>query len=109
MSYDSWKLATPPEYEQGDPPDADEPEPEETICEECRTVTLADFVQHGRCEECAAPIEEAVQASLYDRLIAARNKAALEKRELEARKLQMWADQVQKIEVALVEMEDIKF
>jgi hypothetical protein len=112
----------PPEYEHGEPAEhvcsfcddrmAIEEHAEhecQVVCSECRTVTRTEFASGGRCEDCDAPVEAGAEAQLYDRLIAARNKAALEKRTLDARKLQMFADQVQKIEVALVEMEGIKF
>jgi hypothetical protein len=103
-SYDSWKLATPPEYEQGDPPDEDEGE-DEVVCEECRTTTLAIFSTDGRCQDCDGPVEEAVQAPLLERLKQAHVAAVSRKDVLSARKLEMWVSQVTAVESGLRELE----
>jgi hypothetical protein len=89
----------------------DEPEDDErsVICSECLTHTLEDFVTGGRCEECAAPVEEAAQASLLERLKRAHVAAVNRKDVLSARKLEMWVSQVTAIENGLSEIVDVGF
>lgn len=93
----------PPEHEQGEPPEDDEPD--EVVCDDCRTTTLAIFSNGGRCQDCDAPIEEAVQAPLLERLKQAHVAAVNRKDVLSARKLEMWASQVTAIESGLKELE----
>jgi hypothetical protein len=106
----------PPEHEQGEPPDDDEPD--EVVCDDCRTTTLAIFSNGGRCQDCDAPVEEAVQAPLLERLKQAQVRAfkrweALPQSDVGGRcnasldcyQLRLWVDAVAKIEDGLRELE----
>jgi hypothetical protein len=44
FSYDAWRLATPPEYERDEPPEADELV-DELPCDVCDTQTLRVFLR----------------------------------------------------------------
>lgn len=84
----------------------DEPEDDErsVICSECLTHTLEDFVSDGRCEECAAPIEEA-PVPLMERLKLAHQRALAARDVLLAAKIVQWVGQVGRVENGLRELE----
>ena len=108
----------PPEHEQGEPTehvcafcdermaieDHETHECKSVICSECRTTTLEDFVTDGRCEECAAPIEE-VPVLLMERLKLAHQKALAARDMLLAAKIVQWVGQVERVENGLRELE----
>lgn len=100
--YDGYKLATPPEYEQGDPPESED-EPEEIVCSECRTVTLVEFSDGGRCEDCDGPTVE--PRTLDERLHRVYTAATKRGDNATARKAVDWMERLDEMEAWMSKLE----